>query len=270
MDIPKIGCQIHEMEMEAYSALLRAFVAQSDVLSWDKEGLISKLRKELGVSDVEHREILGQVTLDDNVRKKMKTSHITMKSSQKPRPCTQASVVGSSPALPAHYRDEQWVSERNPGQVVKAVMSNKKTLDFSKGRGSTVIQTSKNGFLHTVVDSCKPVCDTIEIRDTNKLIQEIGRICGKENSSLLQIETARLLLKEQEQALLDAVRKLSAIADETTSEDLPRNNRHGTHRTMSSHDDGKRWPHSERYINNRSDQNGFNCVTLQDDNEDYG
>jgi hypothetical protein len=34
----------------------------------DKEGLISDLRKELRVSDVDHRELLGKVNADDVLR----------------------------------------------------------------------------------------------------------------------------------------------------------------------------------------------------------
>ncbi|KAL4589721.1 hypothetical protein LXL04_002630 [Taraxacum kok-saghyz] len=51
--------QIHYLEQVAYSSVLRAFKAQSDALSWEKEGLITELRKELRVSDDEHRELLS-------------------------------------------------------------------------------------------------------------------------------------------------------------------------------------------------------------------
>ncbi|XP_061349055.1 protein EMSY-LIKE 1-like isoform X2 [Gastrolobium bilobum] len=57
--------QIHQLEQEAYSAVLRAFKAQSDTLTWDKEGLITELRKELRVSDDEHRELLTRVDADE-------------------------------------------------------------------------------------------------------------------------------------------------------------------------------------------------------------
>ncbi|KAG5252772.1 protein EMSY [Salix suchowensis] len=52
-----------------YRAVLSAFKAQSDQLSWDKEGLITELRKELRVSDDEHREILTLVNRDDIIQK---------------------------------------------------------------------------------------------------------------------------------------------------------------------------------------------------------
>ncbi|XP_050383258.1 protein EMSY-LIKE 1-like isoform X2 [Argentina anserina] len=61
--------QIHYLEQEAYCAVLRAFKAQSDAITWEKESLITELRKELRVSDDEHRELLGRVNTDDIISK---------------------------------------------------------------------------------------------------------------------------------------------------------------------------------------------------------
>ncbi|KAG4113356.1 hypothetical protein ERO13_D13G218600v2 [Gossypium hirsutum] len=61
--------QIHLIEQEAYSSVLRAFKAQSDALTWEKESLITELRKELRVSDEEHRELLSRVNADDMIRR---------------------------------------------------------------------------------------------------------------------------------------------------------------------------------------------------------
>ncbi|XP_028787429.1 protein EMSY-LIKE 3-like isoform X2 [Neltuma alba] len=61
--------QIHQLEQEAYSSVLRAFKAQSDALTWEKEGLITELRKELRVSDDEHRELLTRVNADEIIRR---------------------------------------------------------------------------------------------------------------------------------------------------------------------------------------------------------
>lgn len=57
--------QIHNIEQEAYTSVLRAFKAQSDAITWEKESLITELRKELRVSDEEHRELLSRVNADD-------------------------------------------------------------------------------------------------------------------------------------------------------------------------------------------------------------
>ncbi|CAA0829906.1 Protein EMSY-LIKE 3 [Striga hermonthica] len=61
--------EIHNLEQIAYCAVLRAFKAQSDALTWEKEGLITELRKELRVSDDEHRELLTEVNADDLIRR---------------------------------------------------------------------------------------------------------------------------------------------------------------------------------------------------------
>ncbi|XP_061360200.1 protein EMSY-LIKE 3 isoform X1 [Gastrolobium bilobum] len=61
--------QIHNIEQEAYASVLRAFKAQSDAITWEKESLITELRKELRVSDEEHRELLSRVNADDIIRR---------------------------------------------------------------------------------------------------------------------------------------------------------------------------------------------------------
>lgn len=61
--------QIHHIEQEAYCSVLRAFKAQSDAISWEKESLITELRKELRVSDEEHRELLSRVNADDIIQR---------------------------------------------------------------------------------------------------------------------------------------------------------------------------------------------------------
>ncbi|KAG6590232.1 Protein EMSY-LIKE 3, partial [Cucurbita argyrosperma subsp. sororia] len=61
--------QIHQIEQEAYSSVLRAFKAQSDAITWEKESLITELRKELRVSDEEHRKLLSRVNADDVIKR---------------------------------------------------------------------------------------------------------------------------------------------------------------------------------------------------------
>ncbi|GLU00226.1 hypothetical protein SLE2022_176070 [Rubroshorea leprosula] len=61
--------QIHQLEQEAYTSVLRAFKAQADAITWEKESLITELRKELRLSNEEHRELLGRVNADDLIRR---------------------------------------------------------------------------------------------------------------------------------------------------------------------------------------------------------
>ncbi|KAK3010858.1 hypothetical protein RJ639_012964 [Escallonia herrerae] len=61
--------QIHQLEQEAYSSVLRAFKAQADAITWEQESLITELRKELRLSNEEHRELLAKVNADDVLRR---------------------------------------------------------------------------------------------------------------------------------------------------------------------------------------------------------
>ncbi|KAL8542397.1 hypothetical protein ACS0TY_003316 [Phlomoides rotata] len=61
--------KIHQLEQEAYSSVLRAFKAQADSLTWEKEGLITELRKELRLSNEEHRDLLSRVNADETIRR---------------------------------------------------------------------------------------------------------------------------------------------------------------------------------------------------------
>ncbi|KAG6423254.1 hypothetical protein SASPL_113644 [Salvia splendens] len=61
--------KIHQLEQEAYSSVLRAFKAQADAISWEKEGLITELRKELRLSNEEHRDLLNRVNADETIRR---------------------------------------------------------------------------------------------------------------------------------------------------------------------------------------------------------
>ncbi|OMO55182.1 hypothetical protein COLO4_36153 [Corchorus olitorius] len=61
--------QIHILEQEAYCSVLRAFIAQSDAITWEKHDLIRELRRELRVSDDEHRQLLSKINSDDIIRR---------------------------------------------------------------------------------------------------------------------------------------------------------------------------------------------------------
>lgn len=65
----EMEAQIHQLEQEAYCSVLRAFKAQADAITWEKESLITELRKELRLSNEEHRELLGRVNADDVIHK---------------------------------------------------------------------------------------------------------------------------------------------------------------------------------------------------------
>ncbi|CAJ2672010.1 unnamed protein product [Trifolium pratense] len=59
---------IHCLEIHAYSSLLKAFIAQSELLTWGKEELLTEIRKELRIADSEHGEILTRINSDETVK----------------------------------------------------------------------------------------------------------------------------------------------------------------------------------------------------------
>ncbi|KZV54048.1 hypothetical protein F511_17436 [Dorcoceras hygrometricum] len=61
--------KIHQLEQEAYISILRAFKAQADAITWEKEGLITELRRELRLSNEEHRDLLSRVNADETIRR---------------------------------------------------------------------------------------------------------------------------------------------------------------------------------------------------------
>ncbi|KAG0571595.1 hypothetical protein KC19_VG025400 [Ceratodon purpureus] len=84
----QIDQQIRQLELDAYHSLLRAFSAQSEVITWSKEGLMSDMRKELRVADEQHREMLGKVSHDETLRR-----------------IRQWRQTGEDLGMPLHHRD---------------------------------------------------------------------------------------------------------------------------------------------------------------------
>ncbi|XP_038697684.1 protein EMSY-LIKE 3-like isoform X2 [Tripterygium wilfordii] len=109
--------QIHVLEQEAYIAVLRAFKAQSDAITWEMEGLITELRKELRVSDDKHRELLTMVNGDEII--------------QRIREWRQA---GGNQA--ARFSASQPVHEVMPSPTVSASRKKQKTSQLGPGISS--------------------------------------------------------------------------------------------------------------------------------------
>uniref|UniRef100_A0A6M2EGM8 ENT domain-containing protein n=1 Tax=Populus davidiana TaxID=266767 RepID=A0A6M2EGM8_9ROSI len=294
--------QIHHLEQEAYRAVLRAFKAQSDQLSWDKEGLITELRKELRVSDDEHREILTLVNRDDIIqrirewreaggqqvprfiasqsvhdvlssptvsasRKKQKTSlvyptgpprnqHFNNRGSAyddkeigkevwtrwpEDNNFYKAVITRYNPAEARHAlvydmntENETWewvdlnamapedlrwevedpgISHGRPGHVMKKSMSHGGLISSSvRGRGSTKDQ-SKREFFRTQNGIARKLSDNIELLNTESLVKEVERVFGVSYPDPLELEKAKKMLKEHEQALVDAIARLADASD---------------------------------------------------------
>ncbi|XP_020266508.1 protein EMSY-LIKE 3-like isoform X2 [Asparagus officinalis] len=235
--------QIHCIETEAYGAVLRAFIAQSEVLTWDKEELITELRKELRVSDAEHREILAKVNQDESIksirerhkvtdgqrlsvmnpsasdsmfvghlsRKRLKPAQTHVTSSPKYAPSVQPS--------PMHVRDGHRNSntsvlspQMRSGQPVIPALQNRQAPSSGKLRGSLIVQASNTG-VHSDLGNI----DSIEIRKTNKVINEVEKLCEGLNPDPGQIERAKMVLRDHERALMDAIGRLTHMSDGKSS-----------------------------------------------------
>ncbi|XP_015697235.1 uncharacterized protein LOC102718114 [Oryza brachyantha] len=67
-DAQDTAFQIHCLERSAYACVLRAFFAQSELLTRSQAKLLTKLRKELRISDAELREVLVNVTSNEYIK----------------------------------------------------------------------------------------------------------------------------------------------------------------------------------------------------------
>ncbi|KAL2923831.1 Protein EMSY-LIKE 3 [Bienertia sinuspersici] len=306
--------QIHHLEKEAYFAVLRAFKAQSDAISWDKEGLITELRKELRVSDDEHREVLVRVNNDDiicRIREWRKGDHQTLSTShpindlssttpssrkkqrtvqslpthgappstgaggprgRKPRqfpysnhsalestmPGRGAELVGRKvltrwpddnhfyEAVISRYNasdgrhelvygshtteesfewvnlmeipseDIRWVNE-DPGLSHGGGPGDKRTLNHI----GAVPSSGRKQYRAEIQNGTGNMTDDIEILHTDTLIKEVEKVVAASNPDRHEIEKAKKMLKEHEQALLDAISRLTYVSDGDSGNKLP-------------------------------------------------
>ncbi|ONH99204.1 hypothetical protein PRUPE_6G017900 [Prunus persica] len=167
--------QIHHIEQEAYCSVLRAFKAQSDAITWDKESLITELRKELRVSDEEHRELLSRVNADDmirRIREWRKTSGLqpgtltaaqpvhdplpspTVSASRKKQKTSQSvaslSLGAPSPALPPSMQPSSSALRRGPppgGRTKKPKSSSQYPSTSITGRPQAANRGSSGAFV---------------------------------------------------------------------------------------------------------------------------
>ncbi|KAH9615731.1 hypothetical protein KSS87_013842 [Heliosperma pusillum] len=302
--------QIHLLEKDAYCSVLRALKAQSDAISWEKEGLITELRKELRVSDDEHRELLATVNNDDIIRtirewrQAEAQGHASHPINDVPRPtlpATTRNTLRMSHPFPPH------VAHVHPAPTGSAVASqgrNPRQISYSNhmlhaghetptpgsgyqliGRKVLIRWSADNHFNEAVIKEYNPangrhaleygtntphavsewvnimeipsanirwvneehgssrrvgpgekftgsvpdagrrklqneqqntvknMPDDIKLLHTDTLIKEVEKVISASNPDRLDIKKASTILKEHEQALLDAILKLSYIAD---------------------------------------------------------
>ncbi|CAN6887359.1 unnamed protein product [Brassica oleracea var. botrytis] len=281
-----------EAQIHLLTAVLRAFEAQSDAISWDKEGLITELRKELRVSDDEHRELLSRVNKDDTIGRirdwrqgggsQVPSRHATnqgfdvvpsptLSASRKKQKTFQSVIVGDIRAVSSNSRvvpggvsanesaealigrkvwtkwsednnfyeaiitqynaveispeDICWDGEENGAALNVGVGSGsirgnrRNQSHFGRGRGPRIHQP-KNEFVRLptqqnggdVVDR-RTYSDDIELFNTDSLVKEVERVFESRNPDLFELDKAKKMLKEHEQALIDAIAGLADTSD---------------------------------------------------------
>ncbi|KAK9201273.1 hypothetical protein WN944_016474 [Citrus x changshan-huyou] len=237
--------QIHCLEKEAYSHVLRAFIAQSDLLSWGKEGLITELRKELNVTDTEHGELLVKINSDESIKvirewrkgaqqpqeslygkanapafgpnsvgnglqKKAKTSHASISKSERYASHGVPSLGTQSWKYVPHIQPSSGTLPSPPVPCSRIVGPNYQAPPDGKQKVLVKSQAKKGSNASDV----KKSCDIIKIRATDKLIHYVERtIYGTKNPSAGQVEKAKSILREHERAILAALNKLDDISD---------------------------------------------------------
>lgn len=182
-EIFDVAFQIQCLEKEAYCSVLRAFIAQSDLLSWDKEDVITKLRKELNISDTVHGELLSKINSDQSIK--------MMREWQKGARYVQDSLVsklkafGSDPdpmdhslqkkRKTCHSSDLIFHKQLPNGQASQVVLpfripasSDDKTRGMVKSK--TNVGYNAPPYLHQL----KKGSDVIVIRETKKLLHEVS------------------------------------------------------------------------------------------------
>ncbi|KAK6232741.1 hypothetical protein SCA6_002814 [Theobroma cacao] len=229
--------QIHCMEKEDYGSVLRAFFAQSDRLSWGKERLITELRQELNVTDVEHGELLWKIISDESFKmirewrksapyvqdslagelnasrsapspmghaseKKRKTSHASDSIFHKQEPHGQASLGFLPFPTPVSRKSDKFIMfSLNSGRSIQVASHDLQAPSDDKGR-RIVKSKTKIGYHGPYFEHLKEGADVIQIRETKRLLHE-----------------------DHERSLLLALAKLSHVSNDDDSRGEVRENK---------------------------------------------
>ncbi|CAO2184214.1 unnamed protein product [Urochloa humidicola] len=228
----KLDCDIHQIEQQAYTGVLRAFKMQSDALTWEKESLITELRRELKVSDEEHRVLLNKVNEEEAVHgirqsrqgggmqsslyhnsvvshnlgplKKQKKSHSVYSFPVGPQsPIVPLHVVAGNKADTMAPENIRWGSGYNaalPSQVGWLAS------------GSAVPGSGRIGRFHETPKGISLFkFNHIDVPNTGNLVKKVEMVLS--HPDVYAIQKAKKLLIDQEQSLLDAIAKLDEASD---------------------------------------------------------
>nr|XP_012569201.1 uncharacterized protein LOC101497708 isoform X2 [Cicer arietinum] len=250
-DAVNLDHHIHCLEIEAYSSLLKAFIAQSDLLTWGKEELLTELRKELNIADSEHGEILIKINSDESIRRireqRKMASHPQDYIKANTPGCPSASIGNSiirlkTPSSAAIYpqmnitRSQASLSSIHiPSAMPPRFNDNLLTAEFvhanteqSKEMFNYDVQSQSVGRGRVPKGKCQfkqnfhpseslmlnKRSDLIEIRATDRVIHDVEKMLfSREKPGPVDIEKAKQTLHEQERAIIEALGKLAYVLE---------------------------------------------------------
>ncbi|CAI9106640.1 OLC1v1005843C1 [Oldenlandia corymbosa var. corymbosa] len=200
--------QIHQIEQDAYASILRAFKAQSDALTWEKESLITELRKELRVSDAEHRKLLSMVNAED-IMSEIRVWR-TATESRKKRKTLQS--VAPMPLEIDHFQtsaeDLRWKSRGLPKPV-----SHGNAVALARRGGGSTKDDSRAHTHASLIGTERDSFGDIEILHTDTLIKQVEQVLSANHPDPADLEKVKKVLKDHEKALIDAIARLDDASD---------------------------------------------------------
>ncbi|KAL2320520.1 hypothetical protein Fmac_029489 [Flemingia macrophylla] len=244
---------IHYLETEAYTSILKAFIAQSDLLTWGKEGLMTELRKELNVTDIEHGDILTKINSDELIKQireqrklssqakdyakagapasacasvSMGNSMIRLKApssatlfTQKKISRSQAALVSIpiSSSMPPKFNEVPLTAEFSPGNVEHSMEMFNYKVQLPPAGGGRVLKGKhqlQKDFHRSDFVKLKKRSDIIHIRATDRVIHDVEKMLFScEKPDPVDIERAKRTLREQEIAITEALGKVVDVLE---------------------------------------------------------
>ncbi|XP_039854632.1 protein EMSY-LIKE 4-like isoform X4 [Panicum virgatum] len=233
-----LDSDIHQMEQQAYTGVLRAFKMQSDALTWEKESLITELRRELKVSDEEHRALLNKVNEEEAVHRIRQSRQgcgmqsslhrnsvvaynlVPLKRQKKshpvPVPVYSLPVGPQSPIMPLHAMAGNKMAPENIrwGSAYQTLPNQVGWLSSDgamPGTGRRIERFHENGYHASPNGFSLFNSNHIDVPNTGNLVKMVERVLSRPD--VYAIQKAKKLLIDQEQSLLNAIAKLDEASD---------------------------------------------------------
>ncbi|KAG4927582.1 hypothetical protein JHK82_053346 [Glycine max] len=214
--------QIHYLETEAYSSILKAFIAQSDLLTWGKEGLMTELRKELNVTDIEHGEILLKINSDQLIKQIREQRKLASQAKDYIKPsapdCVCASMGNSvirmkTPSSAAFYTQKK-MSHCQASLISTPIPSPMPLPPVGGGRGLKGKYPLQKDLHRSHLVKLKKRSDLIQLRATDRVIHDVKKMLfSRGKPDPVDIERAKRTLTEQEIAITEALGKVANVLE---------------------------------------------------------